>query len=426
MTTHDIAVIGGGLAGLVAARYAARAGRRVVLLEQSGRLGGRGHSISQGEATLNLGPHALYQGGPAEAVLRELGVSFRGKSPGVGTFAEENGQLHPLPADALSLLSSRLLSIREKWSLLRALAAAMRGDLSSWIGRPLSEWLDENTRPGTVRALLATLFRLSTYCEEPRQCAGAALTQLRLAFRNNVLYLDGGWQSLADGLSAQLRAEGVEVLLHAKVEALCGEDRAEGVQLSDGREISARAVVVAGTPKQALSVLRGKAQQELETKLAGAVPVRAACLDLVLSSLPKPGHKAAFGLSRPLYLSLHSEAAQIAPQGIAVLHAAKYLGAEEPGASAEFELEGLLDLAQPGWRDRVVARRFLPEMQVHGWRCLASQGGLAGRPGGVLSSCAGVYLAGDWVGSEGMLLDAALASAKGAALRAVEGSAWKS
>jgi phytoene dehydrogenase-like protein len=426
MSTHDIAIIGGGLAGLVAARYAARAGRRVVLLERAGRLGGRGQSSLQGGALWNLGPHALYQGGPAEAVLRELGVSFRGQSPGVGAFVEENGQLHPLPSDALSLLSLRLLSLREKWTLLRALAAAMRGEISSWTGRPLSEWLDENTKPGTVRALLATLFRLSTYCEEPRQCAGAALTQLRLAFRHHVLYLDGGWQSLVDGLSAQLRAEGVEVLLHANVEALCGEDRAEGVRLSDGREISARAVIVAGTPKQARSVLRGKARQELEAQLAGAVPVRAACLDLVLSSLPKPAHKAAFGLSRPLYLSLHSEAANVGPRGVAVLHAAKYVGAEEPGASAEPELEGLLDLAQPGWRDRVVARRFLPEMQVSGWRCLAARRGVAGRPGGGLASCAGVFLAGDWVGPEGMLLDAALSSAKRAALRAAEGSAWKS
>ena len=45
----------------------------------------------------------------------------------------------------------------------------------------------------------------------------------------------------------------------------------------------------------------------------------------------------------------------------------------------------------------------------------AKQGGLAGRPGPQIPGLANLYVVGDWVGPEGMLVDASLASAKNAA-----------
>ncbi|HEU4538221.1 MAG TPA: hypothetical protein VFS00_29065, partial [Polyangiaceae bacterium] len=45
----------------------------------------------------------------------------------------------------------------------------------------------------------------------------------------------------------------------------------------------------------------------------------------------------------------------------------------------------------------------------------AARGGYAGRPDVADTDVEGVFLAGDWVGPTGMLLDAALASAKRAA-----------
>ena len=48
-----------------------------------------------------------------------------------------------------------------------------------------------------------------------------------------------------------------------------------------------------------------------------------------------------------------------------MIHVAKYLGGagSDPRAD-ERELEALLDLIQPGWRDAVSKRRFLPDMLV--------------------------------------------------------------
>jgi 2-polyprenyl-6-methoxyphenol hydroxylase-like FAD-dependent oxidoreductase len=65
----DIAIIGGGLAGLVAAITCAEAGALVKLREASRRLGGRARTAG-GPFKANLGPHALYNDGAAWEWLR--------------------------------------------------------------------------------------------------------------------------------------------------------------------------------------------------------------------------------------------------------------------------------------------------------------------------------------------------------------------
>ncbi len=106
-----------------------------------------------------------------------------------------------------------------------------------------------------------------------------------------------------------------------------------------------------------------------------------------------------------------------------MLHVAKYLGDDTTSAKdVERELQDLLDLAQPGWRDVLVERRFLPNLIVVNALATADTGGLKGRPD-VATDVEGVYLAGDWVGGEGWLVDASLASAKGAATAALAASA---
>src|SRR4030095_13470337 len=70
----DVAVVGGGLAGLAGAALAARDGRSVVLFEQASEVGGRARTRTDHGFNLNLGPHALFRDGIALKVLRDLGV----------------------------------------------------------------------------------------------------------------------------------------------------------------------------------------------------------------------------------------------------------------------------------------------------------------------------------------------------------------
>src|SRR6476469_4609093 len=103
-------VVGGGLAGLTAANALADRGHRVTILEQSDRLGGRGASESHGKYVLNLGPHALYRGGPAFRTLRAWRIPFTGHTPDVSTHAwlSYGGRHFPFFTGTPGLLASSL------------------------------------------------------------------------------------------------------------------------------------------------------------------------------------------------------------------------------------------------------------------------------------------------------------------------------
>lgn len=414
----DVVVVGGGVGGLSAAAYLGRAGQSVVLFEKASAVGGRAVTHTLGECLFNLGPHALYRQGPASEVLRDLGVSFKGGLPSPsGAYAVKDGKKHALPGGLISLLTTGLFGISAKLETARLLAGIARIDTHPLQRVTVREWLETAIRTIEVRQLVGALFRLASYTNAPEtMSAGAAVAQLQSALSGNVSYLDGGWQTLVDGLRAAAEGAGVRIVSSARVARVQVEDNGCRVELADGTGICAASVVLAIPPAAAAEVVDGGLRDTLRGWADAAVPVRAACLDVALSRLPEPRATFALGIDRPLYLSVHSAFARLAPQGKAVVQVAKYLGTETTDPkSDERELEGLLDLVQPGWRDAVIERRFLPNMVVTNAIVTAARGGLADRPGPAVSGSERLFVVGDWVGPQGMLADTSLASARQAA-----------
>jgi glycine/D-amino acid oxidase-like deaminating enzyme len=401
-------VAGGGIAGLTAAIELARHGGRhpgevrlpirgrVTVFEQSQKLGGRGGTETRQGFFLNRGPHALYRNGPAYRAWTEWKIPFTGKSPAVKNdgYVVVGNELHPFPADFVRLFTSSVFRGTEKLAAARAFQQLM-GKLPD-PALTVTQWLDEKFGAGSndnrPRLLVEALTRLSTYSNDfALMSARAALAQVQFAIKNGVLYLDGGWETVVNGLAALARSLGVRIETGAAVEQV-----ATGRVRVAGREIRCDGAILAVTP-DAVASLTG-------VKIAGLAPVRAACLDLAMMSLPPKAAVFALGLDAPFYFSRHSAAAALAPQGASLVQVAKYLATGEHAQREE--LEHFTDLAMPGWRDRTAFARFLPDIAVT--HAVVTPGG---RPAVDALGMPGVAVAGDWVGDTGMLVDTAVSSA---------------
>lgn len=397
----DVAVVGAGLAGLTAARLLRDAGHQVVVIDAA-TPGGRARSDLRSGAVLNRGPRAIYCGGPAAQVLGSLGVRLAGGPPAGTGAAVRHGEVHPLPSGIGALARTRLLSARGKAALARLMLRLDRIETDRLAAVPFAAWLDEQGLPDDARGVVEMLGRIASYSHAADVASAEMMVrQMQMAMRDGVRYLDGGWQAIVDHLSQGIR------VLRGAVDVVEADGHGVEVRTADGRAVRAAAAVVAvGTPAAAGALL--------DLELAGGPPVEASCLDLVTSRPSKPA--LLFGIDRPLYLSNHCPPARLAPPGLHVVHVLRSLEPGEAPAPAvvRAELEAHAALAGLG-DDVIVDRRHLHRMTVVGALAVAAHGGMAGRPPVQVAGRPGVFLAGDWVGPVGHLLDASIASAQEAA-----------
>ena len=416
--SRSVIIVGGGLAGLTAACYLARAGVAVTLFEQAAQLGGSAATQQHAGYAFNRGLHALYPGGAATDVLRELGVAYEhGAPPDVSVL--HRGALHAFPVGPLALLRSRLLSVGDKLDLVRLFAALPRLTPHTLAQQSVADWITRVLRRPQPRALLAAVARTFVYSAAlDLVSAEVFVEKLQRVQRHPVQYLDGGWGTLVDGLRRAATQAGAQIVQNTRADAIAHDKRwAVGVRLRDGGVLPAEAVILAVRPPDALRLLDEGAAPALHRAVAQLVPAQIACLDVALRSLPDARHPVVQDLDGPRFLSAQSCYARVAPDGGAFIGAFKQGDPRQPAdpqADAR-DLEALLDATQPGWRAVLVKRVFMPNITACGALPMASSGGFAGRPTAQAAGVANLFLAGDWIGPEGFLADASFASARHAA-----------
>jgi protoporphyrinogen oxidase len=404
MASHQVNIVGGGIAGLIAAVELARAGVKVRVFEAGNSFGGRARTRNADGFMLNQGPHALYVGGAFKRTLDRLGIPHSGGRALGGTRqAIFDGQLHDLPTTAKTLFGTSLLGMRDKVQFARVFKAITDGATSEG---SFAHWLDAQKLRARVRASFEALGRLTGYANGSEVVSAAALLdQIRLGLKGT-LYLDGGWATLVDGLATAAREAGAELHAGARVERVTGDS----VVMADGATWSGGATLLALGPAEASALTPDVVSLAEEAREARSARVNA--LDLALSRMPDRADDFAIGIDKPYYFSLHSKSAKLAPGEGAVVHVAKYLPVGEmPARDAIEELERVADLVMPGWRALEVKRQELCGMVVANalprWDRKRAPVQVKDAPG--------VFVAGDWVGDEGMIADAAAASAVEAA-----------
>jgi phytoene dehydrogenase-like protein len=414
----DAVVIGGGMAGLTAACYLARAGVGVTLFEKAPYLGGRAATWEFDGFLFNRGGHALYTGGAASQVFEELGIAYDYGIP-KGTFVLQGGKPSPFPADPLGLLRTEVLDAADKLALVRLFVALGAAKPRALAKLSVQEWLDRKVRRPQLRWLMMALARTFVYSTAlDLVSAELFVEKFQRLLRHPVHYIDGGWRTLADGLRSAAERAGAHIVGDTHVEGIeLSDGHARGVRLRDGSLVRASAVVVATAPRDAAKLVDEREHPTILRIVDGLTPARIACLDVALERLPVPDRPVVQDLDGPRFMSAQSVYSRVAPKGAALIISFKQLDPRYPGDPREDErdLEDLLDAAQPGWRGVLVRRQYLPRIEAVGALPTARDGGLAGRPGLRVPGLDNLYLAGDWVGPEGFLVDASMASAQRAA-----------
>lgn len=428
---YDLVVVGAGIAGLSAALSSASAststGGRVLVLDAH-PLGGRARTTDHDGFLHNVGPHALYRTGALAALLVRHRIPFSGGTPpAAGALAVRGGRAYPLPARPFELLRTGLLGRTDRLRLLTVLARVQRADPTRWVGRPVSEIAGGAS--DRVREFLEMFVRVSTYTDAPEVLdAGAAIAQMRMALGPGVVYLDGGWASMIASMSRSLEAAGGEVRTGVTVRMIEASGGDEPVVVeTDGGSVRATSVVLATGGPLVAQRLTGAAVRGADRITS---PVTATVVDLALRH-ERPA--LAFALDAPLYMSAHAPAARLAPSGCGLVSIMRYnaptsgvdgpvddssaggvAGGVDGRVAGRAELRAFAHHAGITTAD-VVHERYLHRVVVTHGAPTALGGGLAGRPAVDALDRPGVYLAGDWVGAEGLLADAAAASGVAAA-----------
>ncbi|KSU84468.1 hypothetical protein AS030_02645 [Fictibacillus enclensis] len=168
-----------------------------------------------------------------------------------------------------------------------------------------------------VRHTFYALCRTSTYCIEPERLrAKNVLARVQKGLKG-VLYIEGGWQTMADALKTLAIDAGVIVMNHQSVDSVKKNEFI--LSLNNGEKLDASYVISTVGPEQTSSLVGGAEETSLDTWKKRVKPVYAACLDVSLRHLPHPNEQFAIGIDQHILFTNQSRAASVSEDGSSVI-----------------------------------------------------------------------------------------------------------
>jgi oxygen-dependent protoporphyrinogen oxidase len=313
--TSDVAVIGGGISGMVAAHRLSRFGARVTLIEKTDRLGGIVETSNDDGFIVEGGPDSFVASkGPVLQLADELGLDgevIYSRPESQGSFVWWDGELHPLPGGLLlmvphrlrPLFGSSLLSWRGKARVLADLVLPRSGEsgdesLESFVTRRLGREVLERiaepliagihaAEPGTM-SLRASFPR---FLEMEQRHRSLILAARRAAPRSpgapsHFASFRKGMGQLVGGLAAAL--DGVRLVTGVAATSLDTGVAGYELTLGDGSVFTADGVVLA-TPAPVATALLARVAGDVAHSLAriGQVANAVVTLAYLTEDLPK-------------------------------------------------------------------------------------------------------------------------------------------
>jgi monoamine oxidase len=284
----DVVVVGGGIAGLSAARDLLAANVSVLVLEARNRVGGRllNHTLGNG-SVVELGGQWV---GPTQdrvlALAEELSLGLFPTYVEGEHFLAMDGSVKRYVGEDFALPESVLADLEETWEHLRKMADEiplegpwLAAKADTWDAQTVDSWLVTNTKTetglGYWRTIVPALFSAETaelsllhflfYCR-----SGGTLDRLVATHGGaQESRLEGGSQQLAVRLADRL---GDVVRLNSPVDAIRQDDRSVEVK-HDGGVVRAGRAIVALPPTLAGRIRYSPALPPLRDQLTQQVPM---------------------------------------------------------------------------------------------------------------------------------------------------------
>jgi protoporphyrinogen/coproporphyrinogen III oxidase len=364
---HDRIVVGGGIAGLAAAWWAAHAGEDVLLLEESDRLGGviatqrhAGYRVERAASTVPSTARNLLR---LLATLPEVPALIPAGPAARAQLLLTRHGLEPVPRSPRALLRTRLLGIGDR---LRALAEVVRAPRRARDAETLDAFVRRRFGSAVAERFLAP-FTNGVYGAHPRRLGAAdafpslvALEARRGSIlrglaaeggpgRRHVLVPPDGMESLPRALGAAL---GPRAVTRAAVRTIVPRGEVVEVRTADGVAYVAREVVLSVPPPRQAALLEPFAPHVGEILDAvAATPIAVIALGLPAGHAPLPE---AFGFLRGRGARTRvlgaTFASRIAPTAAPEGHglALVYLGGSEDPEALALDDARLADLAVEG------------------------------------------------------------------------------
>jgi len=217
---QNIIIIGGGAAGLIAARELARSGQRVTIMEARGRCGGRIHPLSSAEFGYPAEGGAEFVHGAAPVTHRLLNEAGLSTQPLRGTrWNAENGAFsRGDPSDSLS-------------DRLHHALAELKSDLT------VAEFLEQHfAGPQYTRLRRSIIRTVEGYdAADPRRASILALRDEWMdSGRSKQARVTGGYGELVNFLVSECRKHGAAIRLGSVVTAIEATDNGSAVRCASG------------------------------------------------------------------------------------------------------------------------------------------------------------------------------------------------